>query len=159
MLKAIMAIIVIAVVVAVVVFVFVLGGSDDDGGGENAIPIQVKNAKNLGALHIELVYDSSILEATEVRLVGLGENGQIDYELKTSGRVIIGFINAMGANGSGDLVEIIFSEKADGNSQLSLENVVATDANTLYDLVVKTSIGSLDTKNDNSKAPIINLGP
>ncbi|MDY6912090.1 MAG: hypothetical protein SVM79_07045, partial [Chloroflexota bacterium] len=64
--KAILGIIIVVAVLVAVVLVFVLGGSDDDGGGENAIPVKVKNAERLGALHIELVYDSSIIEVTKV---------------------------------------------------------------------------------------------
>ncbi len=155
MLKAIVAILIVLIIAAAVYF-FVLDGSDDDGGGENTISIQVKNSKGLGALHIELTYDSSVLEATDVSLGDLGENGQVDYDLKP-GRVVIGFIDAMGMNGSGDVVVIGFNEKSEGNSSLTLENVVATKADTLYDLVTKTSDGSLDTKDDTSKAPVIDL--
>ena len=155
--KAILGIIIIAAILVAVVLVFVLGGSDDEGGGENIIPVKVKNAERLGALHIELVYDSSILEVTGVTLGSLGENGQVDYEVE-SGRVIIGFIDAMGMSGSGDVVKISFTENASGKSSLVLENVVATDAETLYDLVVQTSAGSLDTDNDTSTAPVINIG-
>jgi hypothetical protein len=157
--KAILAIIIVAVIVAVVVFVFVLGGSDDEDGGENIIPIQVNNADGVGALHIELVYDSSIIEVTDVSLGSLGENGQVDYEVESPGRVTIGFIDAMGMSGTGDVVEISFTENSDGKSSLVLENVVATDAETLYGLVVQTSAGSLDTNNDTSTAPVINIGP
>jgi len=159
MIKKVLAIIIVAVIVAVVFVPGCGGGSDDDGGGENIIPIQVNNADGLGALHIELVYDSSIIEVTDVTLGSLGENGQVDYELGTPGRVIIGFIDAMGMNGSGDVVEIEFTENSDGKSSLVLENVVATDAETLYDMVVQTSAGSLDTNNDASTTPVINIGP
>ncbi|MBT4511291.1 MAG: hypothetical protein HOC20_03655 [Chloroflexi bacterium] len=72
--------------------------------------------------------------------------------------MIIGFIDAMGMSGSGDVVEISFTDNSDGKSSLSLENVGATDAETLYDLVVQTSAGSLDTDDDTSTAPVINIG-
>lgn len=157
MIKAIAALIVVIIIAVVIVVVFVLGGSDDDGGGENMVPIQVQNANGLGALHIEVVYDSSIVEVTEVSLAGIAENGQVDYEVSNRGRVVIGLIDAMGMNGSGDVVEISFNEKAEGNSSLTLENVSATDANTLYDLVTETTDGSLNTKNDTMKAPVISL--
>ncbi len=157
--KAILALIVVVIIAAVVVVFFILGGSDDEDGGEIAIAVQVKNADNLGAIHIELVYDAAILEASEVKLGDLGENGQVDYDLATPGRVVIGVIDAMGMNGSGDIVEVSFDEKKSGRSQLNLENVMATDAETLYDLVAITSSGSIDTEEGTSKAPVINLGP
>ncbi|MBT4513078.1 MAG: hypothetical protein HOC20_12835 [Chloroflexi bacterium] len=72
--------------------------------------------------------------------------------------MIIGFIDAMGMSGSGDVVEISFTDNSDGKSSLSLENVVATDAETLYDLVVKTLPGSLDTEEGDYQAPVINMG-
>jgi|GEM_PF-2001550 hypothetical protein len=158
MLKKTLAIIIVAVIVAVV---FIPGcgcGSDDDEGGENIIPVRVNNADGVGALHIELVYDSSIIEVADVTLGSLGENGQVDYEVESPGRVIIGFIDAMGMSGSGDVVEISFTDNSDGKSSLSLENVVATDAETLYDLVVKTLPGSLDTEEGDYQAPVINMG-
>ncbi len=158
MIKKILAIIIVTVLVAVVFVPGCGGGSDDDGGGENIIPVQVKNADGVGALHIELVYDSSIIEVTDVTLGSLGKNGQVDYEVESPGRVTIGFIDAMGMSGSGDVVEIEFTENADGKSSLVLENVVATDAETLYDLVVNTTPGSLDTAEGDHQAPVINMG-
>ena len=158
MLKAVLAIIIVAIIVAVVVFVFVLGGSDDDGMGENVVPIQVNNATKLGALHIELVYDSSVLEATDVKLGDLGDNAQVNSDLRTPGRAIIGIIDAMGMNGSGVVVEVHFNEKNSGETSMKLENVMATDAETLYDLVVKTIPGSLDTAEGDHQSPVINLG-
>jgi len=134
------------------------GGSDDEDGGANVVPVQINNADGVGALHIEMVYDSSIVEVANVTLGNLGENGQLDYEVNSPGRLIIGFIDAMGMNGSGDVVEIEFTERAGGKSSLALENVVATDAETLYDLVVQTSAGSLDTNSDTSTKPVINIG-
>lgn len=157
MIKAIAALVVIIIIAVVIVVIFVLGGSDDDGGGENAVSVQIQNASDLGALHIELVYDASIFEVTEVSLAGIGENGQVDYEVTNQGRVVIGLIDAMGMNGSGEVVEISFNEKVEGSSTLVLENVTATDANTLYDLVVQTTDGSVNTKTDTSKAPVISL--
>ncbi len=157
MIKAVLAIILVAIVVAVVVFVFVLGGSDDEGG-ENVIPIQVNNATNLGALHIELVYDSSVLEATDVKLGDLGDNAQVNSDLRTPGRAVIGIIDAMGMNGSGVIVEVHFDEIISGETSMKLENVMATDAETLYDLVVNTVPGFLDTAGGDHQAPVINLG-
>lgn len=155
MVKAIIALIIILIVAAVVVFFFVLGGSDDESG-DNTVAVEVTDAKGLGALHIEIKYNPAILEVSEVALGELGENGQIDYELK-SDRLVIGFIDAMGLSGSGDIVEISFNEKSEGMSSLALENVTATDADTLYDLVTETTDGSVDTKNNTVKAPIINV--
>ena len=158
MLKKTLAVIIVAVMAVAVFIPACGGGSDDEDGGENIIPIQLNNADGVGALHIEVVYDSSIIEVADVTLGSLGENGQLDYEVKSPGRVVIGFIDAMGMSGSGDVVEIEFTEKTDGKSSLVLENVVATDAETLYDLVVQTSGGSLDTSNDTSTTPVINIG-
>ena len=157
MIKKILAIIIVAVMVVTVFVPACGGGSDDEDGGANVVPVQVKNADGVGALHIEVVYDSSIIEVADVTLGSLGENGQVDYEVESPGRVIIGFIDAMGMSGSGDVVEIEFTENSDGKSSLALENVVATDAETLYDLVVQTSAGSLDTDDDTSMAPVINI--
>ena len=156
--EAIFAIIKVSVIVVIVFVLGCGGGSDDDDGGANVVPVQVKNADGVGALHIEVIYDSSIVEVSDVKLGDLGENGQIDYEVESPGRVVIGFIDAMGMSGSGDVVEIEFTISAEGESSLTLENVVATDAETLYDLVVQTSAGSLDTDDDTSTAPVITIG-
>jgi len=157
MIEKTLAIIIVAVIAVAVFIPGCGGGSEDEDGGENIIPIHLNNADGVGALHIEVVYDSSIIEVADVALGSLGENGQLDYEVE-SGRVIIGFIDAMGMSGSGAVVEIEFTQNSDGKSSLSLENVVANDAETLYDLVVQTSAGSLDTDNDTSTAPVINIG-
>ncbi len=158
MIRKIFAIIIVAIVAVAVFVPGCGGGSDDKDTGEYTIPIQVNNADGVGALRIELVYDSSIIEVVDVTLGNLGENGQVDYEVESHGRVIIGFIDAMGMSGAGEVVEIEFTKNSDGKSSLALENVVATDAETLYDLVVNTTPGSLDTAEGDHQAPVINLG-
>ena len=158
MTEKISAIIIVTVIVATVLVPGCGGGSDGENGVESIIPIQLNNADGVGALHIELVYNSSIIEVADVTLGSLGENGQVDFEVESPGRAIIGLIDATGMNGSGDVVEIRFTENAGGKSSLVLENVVATDAETLYDLAVQTSAGSIDTNNDTTTTPVINIG-
>ena len=60
--EAIFAIIKVSVIVVIVFVLGCGGGSDDDDGGANVVPVQVKNADGVGALHIEVIYDSSIVE-------------------------------------------------------------------------------------------------
>ena len=71
--EAIFAIIKVSVIVVIVFVLGCGGGSDDEDGGANVVPVQVNNADGVGALHIEVVYDSSIVEVpatdtTSIRL-------------------------------------------------------------------------------------------
>jgi hypothetical protein len=118
------------------------------------VPINLNGASNVGSLHIELVYDSTVLEATGVKAGKLGRNAVIECNLETPGRAIIGIVDASGINGDGSVVTVSFKAKGkEGTSPLTLESVEANDAETLYDLITKTSPGEFMAKGSSFTAP------
>lgn len=125
------------------------------GEGEVKIPVDLKNASNVGSLHIELVYDSAVLEATEVKVGNLARNAAIEFNLGDPGRVIVAIIDAMGINGDGPVVTVSFNVVGEGMSSLTLENVEAYDAETLYDIITAASPGNFVAKDNSFTAPVI----
>jgi len=121
-----------------------------------AVPINLTDAVNVGSLHIELIYDSAVLEATGVKAGKLGRNAMIESNLETPGRVIIGIIDAAGINGDGPVVTVSFKAKGkEGTSPLTLENLEAHDAETLYDIITEASPGEFVAKDNSFTAPSI----
>ncbi len=162
--KPIIAGLVIIVIVAVVVGVIigVGGGSDDDGanGGQVKVPINLEGANNIGSISIELVYDSDVLEATEVVAGELAANAMIESNIQNPGRVIIGIIDSSGINGDGAIATVSFNQVGDGGtSPLTLENVETHDATTLVDIINETSDGSFAAEGNAVTAPVITIGP
>ena len=98
-------------------------------GGSVRVPVEVSAASNLGSMHLEVTYDPSILQATDVTAASLASGALVDFNLQQPGRAVIGLASANGISGAGDLVSITFDVIGhDGESTtLNLENVQATD--------------------------------
>jgi len=97
------------------------------------VPIEVVGASNLGSLHVELNYDPAVLTPVEARSAGLAGNASFDSNLSTSGRVVMGLVTAQGISGSGQVAVVVFEVpgQSGATSPLTLQNVEASDANTL----------------------------
>lgn len=145
--------------VLMLVMALALGGCElipRPAAGEVGVPINLSGASNVGSLHIELAYDSTVLEATEVKAGKLGRNAVIESNLGTPGRAIIGIIDAAGINGDGSVVTVSFKATGkEGTSPLTLENIEAYDAETLYDIIVRVSPGEFVAKDSSFTAPVI----
>lgn len=103
----------------------------------------MKGAKNLGTLHIELVYDPAILEAISFEPAELTQNALVEVNLDNPGRVVIGIIDTDGIQGDGPVVVISFKPVGQqGNSTLALENVAANNATTLIDVPTAVTSGT-----------------
>lgn len=124
---------------------------------EVSIPINAEDASNIGALHLELVYDPAVLEPTEVEKGMLAGNAILESNIDTSGRVVIGMIDADGISGDGSLVVVSFRVVGkDGmTTALALEKVAAHDATTLMDIPIKGTSGSFTVKDRSLTAPVI----
>jgi len=139
------------------------GGDDDeatDGGATPAestkeIPINISDADNVGSLHIELVYDSSVLEVTDVKAGSKIKNGVVEFNTNTSGRLVIGIIDATGISGSGRAVSISFDVVGSGKTDLILENIEATNAETLHDIITEAHKGLYNASDGTTYPPEI----
>lgn len=128
---------------------------------EVSIPINAEDANNIGALHLELIYDPAVLEPTEVEKGMLARNAMLESSTDTPGRVVIGMIDAAGINGNGSLAVISFRVVGkDGmTSPLILEKLTAHDATTLVDVPTKATSGSFTVKDRSFTTPIILFSP
>jgi hypothetical protein len=112
-------------------------------GATVEVPIEVEEAANLGAMHIELSYDAGVLQAAEVKQGPLAENAMLESDLSAPGRVVIGLIDATGMSGDGAVAVVVFQvigQEGD-NSPLTLENLAAHDATSMDVLVVEGTSG------------------
>lgn len=121
---------------------------------ELEVPVNLKDARNVGSLHVEVVYDPEVLSAIDVEAGEIGSNAIIEFSLSIRGRVKVGIVDASGINGGGAVVTVSF-KIVDKNktSQLSLENLECYSAKTLYDIVFKSSPGNLSAIDGSYTAP------
>ena len=107
------------------------------------VAINLQNANNIGSLQIEISYDASVLQATQVEAEELGKNAMIESNLDNPGIVIIGIVDSSGINGSGSVVSISFDVlEKDASSSVTIKNAAAHDVNTLVDLPTSLTQGS-----------------
>ena len=124
-----------------------------------AVPISVKGARDLGTLHIELVYDPAILKADSFESGELAQNALVEVNPDTPGRVVIGIIDTDGIQGDGPVVIISFKPVGQqGNSTLALENVTAHSATTLIDVPTTVSSGTFAIGGGATSLPEIVFG-
>lgn len=126
---------------------------------EVSIPINAEDASNIGALHLELVYDPTVLEPIEVQKGMLAGNAMLESNIDVPGRVVIGMIDASGISGNGSLAVISFRVVGTNGmtSALTLEKLAAHDATTLIDVLTKATPGSFIVKDRSFTAPIIHF--
>ena len=100
-------------------------------------------AKNVGSLEFVLVYDPARMEFAQMETGLLASNALIDSSSSRPGRVWAGI---EGTNGSGPVAVVKFNvrEQAAGVLPLTLESIVAFDADTLVDIVTTTTPGQFN---------------
>ena len=124
-----------------------------------SVPVELRGAKNLGSLQLELAYDPAVLEATDVKAGDLAKNGMVEYNLTAAGRLAVGVIHASGMNGDGPVVSVSFKVLKEGEtSPLTLNSVQAHDANTLLDIPLRASAGGF-SRDGLFTGPVISLTP
>ena len=150
--------IVVLIVVPVIVLAGGCGGDDGDGEapGEVAVPVNLEGAGNVGSISIELVYDSSVIEVTDVTAGELAANAMMEYNIDTSGIVIIGIVDSSGINGDGVVAELGFNIiDAEGTSSLTLDTVETHDATSLVDIINEPSDGNFAAEGNTVTAPVV----
>lgn len=108
-----------------------VGETSGSPGTQVEIPIDVAGASNIGAMHVELAFNTAVLHPIEVRRGALAQPAQLfDGNLSTPGRVTIGMATTNPINGDGTLAVVVFEvlgQQGD-TSALRLENTTANDA-------------------------------
>jgi len=114
-------------------------------GQDVTIPIEVKGAAGVGAMHIEMTYDPAVLSPIgEVQPGSLASGGLVAGNSNATGRVIIAVAHAGGFSGDGVLANVVarVAGKDGAGSALQLQNVTAHSAQSKAALAVGTSDGA-----------------
>ncbi len=122
------------------------------------VPINIKNATDVGAVGFDLVYNSDVLTATEVSVDDLSRGAEAGYNADTPGRLYIAVQNAPLINGDGILVRAYF-EVVDhaGISTFTLENIQARNGVTLEYVEAQSSGGNFVAADMTITAPVIDF--
>ena len=120
-----------------------------------AVPIFLEGAANVGSLEFVLVYEPTVLAFATVEQGALASNALLESSARTPGLVWAAMIDANGMTGDGPAAVFTFEVVGNGESStlLSLENVLAYDANTLLDITTRSLPGSFTVKDRSLSAP------
>jgi hypothetical protein len=108
------------------------------------IPVDIKESKDIGSLHFEVVYDWSILSAIEVEYGALADDAILEYSVAAPGRVIVEIISSSGISGNLSIASIIFriGKDTDVTIPIDVENVVAYNVTDLSEIQASATAGS-----------------
>ncbi|MBN2462129.1 MAG: hypothetical protein JXB43_00845, partial [Dehalococcoidia bacterium] len=146
------------VVIAVIVTVVLLTTS---GVKEVSVPIEVKDAANVGSLHLELVYDRDILNAVAVESGTAVGDALFEYNINTPGQLMIGLVSNQGIPQDGSIAIVTFEVigRSKMSTSLSLENVAAYDAATLAAIPISALTGNVAIKDGSFTPPTLLFQP
>jgi len=120
------------------------------------VPIEVKQAENIGSLMIQLSYDPATMSALEVKSSQLTTNSMIEYNTKVPGLVLVGIVDTEGINGDGAIAEISFDIVQNAETTLILiDQLEAYDVETLIDVQFVTNHGLYSFEDDTLVIPMI----
>ena len=122
-----------------------------------SVPILATRADNVGSLEFVLTYDPAKVELAQIERGLLSGDALIDSSSPSPGRLWAGIIDINGITGSGPVAVVKFKIKddADGTMPLSLESIAAYDANTLVDIVTRTTAGAFNIAEAGTLSPIV----
>ncbi len=122
-----------------------------------SVPILATRADNVGSLEFVLTYDPAKVELAQIERGLLSGDALIDSGSPSPGRLWAGIIDINGITGSGPVAVVKFKIKddADGTMPLSLESIAAYDANTLVDIVTRTTAGAFNIAEAGTLSPIV----
>lgn len=115
-------------------------------GETTTVPIEVRNAAGIGALHVELNYDPDVVE---LQTVDKGElltgSSLVDFTVPEPGRLIVGIATLDDIEGDGEVLVAEFKVTGEEEEQtdLALENARAWEGETRFDILVRTRPGRL----------------
>lgn len=121
-----------------------VGSVEAAPGAEAEVPIALKGASGIGAMHLELTYDAAVLEAQSVdKGPLLGEDALLDFNASEPGVLVVGLITLDALEGDGTALTARFAVKDDEgqSSPLRLENARAWDGKTRLDIPVTVEEG------------------
>ena len=141
---------------AMSLFVIPLMAGGCSGAESVTVPVEVRNADDIGAIAFELVYNSALLKVDGVDNVGFSKGADAQYSAATPGRLVVVVQHAPAMNGDGTLVEVHFDIlEHSGESSLTLENVQARNRSTLEYIATQTEPGNIQVEDGAYVSPQI----
>ncbi len=123
--------------------------SDETGakGSTVDVPIYLNDASDIGNLNIILKYDPEIIQAVDVKIGNLSNNGIIEANTANSGEIEMTMVDSSGINGDVQVAFVSFNVvgEVDSTSDLALEMVSVNNLG-LIDVVTHTEDGSFTVK-------------
>ena len=115
-----------------------------NSGDQIEVPINIENAKKVGAVDLIVIYDPKVLTAKTVKTGSLTSNAIIASNIK-NGIVSISIASAFGFSGTGSIATLNFEVIGNNGdiSHLILSNVELSDATTYDKIQVTTKDGSV----------------
>ena len=109
--------------------------SDPPAPMQVQVPINLKNASDLGSLEFVLVYEPTTMEFVDIGPGALGADPMIETNLQAPGKVWVGIVDPQGVSGDGSIAVVSFRTLEDGqaDSPLFLEEIISHSAATLLD--------------------------
>ena len=118
-------------------------------GSSVEVPIEGQGASDIGAMHLELLYDASVLTPETVTSGPLvGNNAMMEFNTSAPGRLVIGLITLDSMNGDGTIatVHLKVIGQAGQTSALTLEHCSAWEGPTHLDVLVTTEPGQVTVR-------------
>ena len=129
-------------------------------GGNLTVPIEIRGAPSIGSLHVEMTYDSSVVQVTSVQGGTLPPDSLFVYS-NPPGRVTIGLVCPDGLSSDWAVVTVMFevlsSAPGDGQTALVLENIVAHSAENLLEVFATSSPGGLGLQDMSVLPPVVSF--
>lgn len=110
------------------------------------IPLQLKGAQGLGAIHLELSYDPQVLSAESVTRGALaGSNALLESNLDQPGQVVVGVVSLDGISGDGIIatVQVKAVGVAGASSALTFANNQAWERESHAEVLVNSEAGQV----------------
>jgi len=128
------------------------------GGGGLSVPIKIENADHVGAISLNLLYESTVLEVTAVSVGALASGRSAQWAVEAPGRLKVVVQNA-NMNGDGTLVTVKCKAlNTTGSSTLVIQVLGAISADTGEDVETQVTDGSFSAADDSVEAPVIRFG-
>ena len=120
------------------------------------VPINLRNAHDIGCLQLELTYDPELLKVLEVIEGDLSSTMMVEFNTDSPGRVVIGIVDEEGINGDVLAATVKFEVLQRGTPcTLSIANAVAYDVATLNTVPSSSTPGAFEGDADSVTFPVL----
>ena len=131
-------------------------GGAADRPTEFEVPVQVRNASDVGSLRLELTHDPEVLKVRDVGGGDLSPTAMVEFYTDSPGRVVIGIVDVEGIHGDVVAAAVTFTILQMGTpSHLTIDNVLAYDSQEVRELPSSSSPGEFGGHADSVTFPVL----